>query len=146
MAANVIFRGPSELQQQVQTITLPVAGAYLPGEFVVSDGIEFTRAAEAVANMQILTNRDFYGQGLDDAYAANDSGIAYRIAPDLNFQVRMAAATYAYNDELTVDANGRLAAASTGDIVVATFTGVPGAFTAGQLADVTIANSYAKPA
>ena len=44
--SNVIYRGPVE--REPETINLPVAGAYLPGIFVTSDGAELTQAADGM--------------------------------------------------------------------------------------------------
>jgi len=142
---NVIFRGPTE--KQPTTVSLPVAGAYLPGIFVEATATELVMLTTAVDKLpMILTNRDFYDQAVDDAYLDEDTGIAYNLEPGMVFQARMAAATYALNAPLTIAANGRLAAATAGDVVVAFFSGTAGAVTAGALADVTIANSYVKAA
>lgn len=145
MSGNVIFRGPTE--KQATTISLPVAGAYLPGTFVEATATELVQITTAIAKRPLLlTNRDFYGQGLETAYADEDTGIAYELEPNFVVQARVAAATYAKGAPLTVAANGRLAAATVGTVVVAFFDDTPGAFTAGQLADVIIANSYVVPA
>lgn len=143
---NVIFRGPTEKQPQTVSDKL-VAGAYLPGTFVEESATEFDQLTTALNKLPLLlTNRDFYGQDITTAYADEDTGVAYKLEPGLMFQARLAAATYALNDPLTIAAAGRLAAATGGTTVVAFFTGVPGTFAAGALADVTIANSYIKPA
>jgi len=143
--ANAIFRGPTE--KQPTTVSLPVVGAYLPGSFVEATATELVRLNTAVDKLpMILTNRDFYDQAVSDAYLDGDTGIAYNLEPGMVFQARMAAATYALNTPLTIAASGRMAAATTGDVVVAFFSGTAGAVTADALADVTIANSYVKAA
>lgn len=143
--ANVIFRGPTE--KQARTVSLPVAGAYLPGVFVSSDGAALTVLTTAVGKEPLLlSNRDFYGQDVETAYAALDTGIAYHLEVGFQMQARLAAATYAVNDPLTIGASGYLTAATLGTVVVAFFAGVAGAKTAGQLDDVTIANSFVVPA
>ena len=143
--ANVIYRGP--VAKEPQTINLPVAGAYLPGTFVTSDGDELTQATDADAKVYLLGNRRFMEQGLDDAYEEDDTAVAYEVLPGERYQARMAAATYTKGDALTVGAAGRLAAAATaGDNIVAYFDGSTGAVTAGALADVIIANGYTVPA
>ena len=139
--ANVIFRGPTE--KQARTVSVPLAGAYLPGVFVEENGTVMTVLTTAVGkNPLLLTNRDFYGQGVEDAYASGDTGIAYILEDGFQMQARVAAATYAANAPLTIGASGYLVAATAGTNVVAHFKGIPGAFTAGQLTDVTIASAY----
>tara|TARA_B100001179_G_scaffold223739_1_gene201636 strand:- start:3600 stop:4040 length:441 start_codon:yes stop_codon:yes gene_type:complete len=139
--ANVIFRGPTE--RQPHTISLPVSGALKPGVFVEATATELVVLTTANGkNPRLLTNRDFYGQTVEDAYTDGDTGLGYKIEPTFDFLARVAAATYAINDPLTIGANGYLKAAAAGDVVVAHFTGVAGAKSAGDLVDVTIANSY----
>lgn len=146
MSGNLIFRGPTE-KQPITVSDLPVAGAYLPGTFVEETATQLAQITTAVAKRPLLlTNRDFYGQGLDDAYDSGDTGVAYEIEPGMVFQARLAAATYAKGAPLTIAASGRLAAATAGTVVVAFFDDTPGAFSAGDLADVIIANSYTVPA
>lgn len=142
--ANVIYRGP--IAREPQTINLPVAGAYLPGTFVTSDGEEFTQAAAATGRLLLLSNRRFYDQGPDDAYEAGETGVAYRIEPDQEYTAAMAAGTYAHGDELTVNASGQLAAAATGDLVIAYVDGAGGTLEAGDRYDVVIADTYTVPA
>jgi hypothetical protein len=140
--ANVIYRGP--VASEPQTINLPVAGAYLPGTFVTSDGAELTQATTAVdQKVYLLSNRRFMEQGIADAYVADDTAVAYEVAPNEVYQARMAAATYAKGAALTVAASGRLAAAASGNPIVAYFDGTAGAVTAGAFADVIIANGTA---
>ena len=142
--ANVIYRGP--IAREPQTINLPVAGAYLPGTFVTSDGAELTQATAAGDRLLLLSNRRFYEQGPDDAYLADETAVAYRIEPDQEYSAAMAAGTYAHGDALTVAAVGRLAAATAGDVVVAYVDGPGGTLDAGTRYDVVIANSYVLPA
>jgi len=140
--ANVIYRGP--VASEPQAINLPVAGAYLPGTFVTSDGAELTQATTAVdQKIYLLSNRRFMEHGIADAYMADDTAVAYEVAPNEVYQARMAAATYAKGDALTVAASGRLAAAASGNPIVAYFDGTAGAVTAGAFADVIIANGTA---
>lgn len=142
--ANLIFRGP--VTKEPVTINLPTAAAdYLPGTFVTSDGSELTLATTAEdQEVYLLSNRRFMEQDLDTVYANGDTAIAYVIEAGYQMQARLAAATYTAGQPLTVAALGRLAAAASGDPIVAYFDGTPGAFTAGALADVRIANSSAK--
>jgi len=142
--SNVIYRGPVE--REPETINLPAVGAYLPGLFVTSDGDELTLAGVGGARVLLLSNRRFYDQGLADAYAAGETAVAYRLRPDDEFQARLAAGTYAHGDALAVDANGRLAAAGLSAVVIAHYNQAGATLSAGDLADVVIANSYVTPA
>ena len=143
MTAKVIYRGP--VDREPTSVNLPVAGAYLPGELVVSNGSTLTRAVAANADEQllVLSNRDFSGQTVGTAYASGDTGIAYRTRPDDEYNVRFAAGTYTKGQALTVDADGRMAAAAAGDPVFAYYDGAGLALAAGDLDDVVIANRVA---
>jgi|TARA_Y100000296_G_C5180054_1_gene263554 hypothetical protein len=142
MMANVIFRGPARVQPE--TVNLPVAGAYLPGTFVKSDGATLTQAADATGRLLLLSNRDMYTQGVTDAYAADETGVAYRIQPEYEMQAAFAAGTYTTGQELTLNASGQLTAAAATNLVVAFFDQAGATLTAGQLADVVIADTYTK--
>ncbi len=142
--ANTVYRGP--VDQQPHTITGLVDGALLPATFVTFDGTDFSQATTAGGRLMILTNRDFYTQTILDAYADNETGMAYRIKPEDEFQSAFAAGTYTFGQELTVAASGRLAAAAADVVVVAFFDQAGATLTAGDLADVVIANSYVKSA
>lgn len=142
MSGNVIFRGPTE-KQPITVSDKPVAGAYLPGTFVEATATQLAQITTAVAKRPLLlANRDFYDQGLDTAYASGDTGVAYELEPGMVFQARVAAATYAKGAPMTVGASGRLVAASAGSVVVGFFDDDPGAYSAGDLADFIVANSY----
>jgi hypothetical protein len=123
---------------------MTVADAYLPGTLVTEDGAEFTLAtsSEIEAELLILSNRQFYDHDIATAYASGDTGVAYRPKPGEVYQVRLAAATYAKGDTLTIGAGGRLRKTSTDERVLAFFDGVAGEFSVGDLADVRIANSF----
>lgn len=141
--AKVIYRGPAN--EEPRTLSdRTVAGAYLPGTFVVVGESTFTQATAPGGRVALLTNRDFYDQSVTTAYASGDTGVAYRIKPEHQVQCAMAAATYTFGQELTIAAAGRLAAASSGDIVVAFFDQAGAVISAGALCDVVIANSYTK--
>lgn len=140
--ANTVYRGP--IDQQPHTITALVDGALLPASFVTYDGTDFAQATAAGGRLFVLMNRDFYTQTILDAYEDNETGVAYRIKPEDEFQSVMAAGTYTYGQELTVGASGRLTAAASTDIVVAFYDQAGAALSAGNLADVVIANSYVK--
>ena len=120
MAGNVIYRGP--IKDEPETVSdKTVAGAYLPGILVT----------ESASALTVAT-----------AYASGDTGVAYRPRPGEIYQVRVAATTYAKSDPLTVGASGYLEDAAAGERVLAFFEDTPGAYSAGDLADVRIANSF----
>lgn len=144
-----IYRGPADRQPKtVSDKTL--AGAYLPATFVTEGASTLTQATAFAANLRLLGNRDFYSEGaftatdpLLTAYASGDTGVAYVLEPGQQYQAAVAAATYTWGQELTVAASGRLAAASSGNVVVA-YSRSAGAKSAGDLIDIEIANHYAK--
>lgn len=150
--ANRIFRGPAA--HQPRTVSeKSVAGAYLPGTFVTEGATQLTQAVAFGPLLRLLADRDFYSSigshfdatdPLKAPYAANDTAVAYVLEPTHRYQAAVAAAVYTFGQELTVAASGRLAAAASGDVVVAYFSGAPGAKAAGDLVDVEIANFYAK--
>ncbi len=146
MSGNVIYRGP--IDRQPRTINLPVTGALLPGTFVENTATALAQITTALAKRPLVLGVvDFADQTIADAYVSGDTGVAYEPQPGDVFQCALAAATYAKNAPLKISAAGRLAAATTaGDIVVAFFDDTPGAYAAGALADVIIANSYNVPA
>lgn len=145
MAGHTIFRYPTE-KQPTTVSDKPVAGAYLPGTWVeeTASGLTQVTAHTGAAGKLplLLTNRDFYGQDVDTAYASGDTGVAYETEPGMIFQCRLAAATYTANQPLTIGASGRLVAAVDAHVVVGFFADTPGAYAAGALADVIMANSY----
>ena len=149
--ANRIYRGP--VDRQPHTVSdKPVAGAYMPGTFVLETATNLTQATTAVGMLRILADRDFYGNPIGvatapnmTAYASGDTGVAYIIEPAQEYQAAVAAATYAFGQELTVAAGGRLAAAATGNPVVA-FCKQADTAAAGALIDVEIADRYTKAA
>ena len=145
MAGNVIFRGP--ITKQPRTIQKEVAGAYAVGTFVEETATTLAQITTALAKRPLLLgNADYAGQDIATPYASGDTGVAYELEPGMVFQAALAAATYAKDAPLTIAASGRLTAATAGTKVVAFFSDTPGAFTAGQLADVVIADGYVVPA
>lgn len=140
--SNTIYRGP--VANEPETLNLPVAGAYSPGICVTEDGSNLTvaTAADMEAELLVLSNVRFSDQTVADAYASGDTGIAYRPKPGEVFQCRVAAATYAKGDPLTIGASGYLTAAATTNMVFAYFDGVAGAKSAGDLVDVRWANQF----
>lgn len=144
MAGNVIYRGP--VDRQPHTINKEVAGAYVPGTFVEETATTLAQITTALAKRPLILGvADYVGQLVTTAYTSGDTGVAYEIEPGQVYQASLAAATYAKNAPLTVAASGRLAAATSGTRVVAYFDDTPGAYTAGQLADVVIADGYIVP-
>lgn len=148
MAGNVIYRGPVTSGWQPRTVSdKTVAGAYLPGTFVEEAASTLVQLTTALAKLpMILSNMEFKDQDIDTAYASGDTGVAYHLEPGQVYQARLAAATYAKDAPLTIGASGRLTAATAATPVVAFFSDIPGAYSAGDLADVVIANTYTVPA
>ena len=143
MAGNVIYRSP--IKDEPETVSdKTVAGAYLPGILVTESASALTVAtgANIEDDLLVLSNRRFYGQDVATAYASGDTGVAYRPRPGEIYQVRVAGTTYAKSDPLTVGASGYLEDAAAGERVLAFFEDTPGAYSAGDLADVRIANSF----
>jgi hypothetical protein len=127
------------------TITAVVTGALLPATFVTYDGTNFAQATAGAGNrLFMLNNLDFYTQTILDAYTTGETGVAYRLTPEQEYQSTMAADTYTHGQELTVNASGQLAAAASTNLVVAFFDQAGTTLLAGDLADVVIANSYIK--
>lgn len=144
MAGNVIYRGPND--RQPHTIQKEVAGAYVVGTFVEETATTLAQITTALAKRPlILGNAEYAGQDIATAYTSGDTGVAYVPEPGQVYQARVAAATYAKGAPLTIAASGRLAAATAATVVVAFFDDTPGAYSAGDLADVVIANSYTVP-
>jgi hypothetical protein len=142
--ANRVYRGP--VTEEPATVTGLVDGALLPATIVKFDGTDLSQAAatDDEARLLVLNNNDYNGQDILTAYSDNDTGAAYRIKPEQEFQVAMAAGTYAFGDALTVAASGRLAVAASGDAIIAYFDQAGGTLNAGDLADVVIANRLVK--
>ncbi len=140
--ANVIYRGPVE--REAETLNLPVTGAYLPGTFVTkaSTGSVVT-ATSGTGRLLLLSNPRFLERDIDTAYAAGETGIQYRIEPEQEYYARAVIGNYADQAELTVTADGVLAAATSGDAVVAFVDGAINLVAAGFM-DVVIASRYIK--
>lgn len=146
---RTVYKGPNG-RQPVTTDARTVNGALLPCTFVTETATQFNQATAAGPNLRLLANRDFYSTGqldandpLKTAYASGDTGVAYVLEPGQRYLVAVAAATYSYGQALTVAAAGRMAAATTGNVVVA-FSREVGARSAGDLIEVEIANFYAQ--
>lgn len=143
---NRIIR--DQQHEDIRTVSRAVSGALLPGTFVTSSATTLSQATTGAAGrLYLLGNRDFYDQDTLQAYTSGETGVAYRLRPDLEVCAAVAAATYTFGQELTVGAAGRLVAAATGNVVVAHFDDVAKsgvAQSAGALCDVVIANAYTK--
>ena len=150
MSGNRVYRGPAD--RQPHTVTDRVLGAALLPATAVLIGATITQAmTPSGGRVGILGERDFaHGNGLDTtsplltAYANGDTPVVYLPEPQQTYTMAMAAATYSRGQELTIAASGRLAAAASGNIVVAHYDDTTLTRTAGQLADVVWANAYTK--
>lgn len=150
--ANRIYTGPQDRQPKTLT-NRTCAAALLPGTWV---SILIATVAQATAptavRLGLLGERDWYSTGQLDAndplkvaYASGDTAQVYIPEPGQTYMSAVAAATYTNGQELTVAANGRLAAAASGNVVVAYYDGPNSvARSAGDLVDVVIANFYTK--
>ena len=116
MTANVIYRGPVE--REPETLNIPVATTPLPG-IAVTIGATLAAATSGTGRFGILSNRRMYGQDINTAYAAGETGIVYRVEPEQEYQVRTAAAAYTKGQELTIGAGGSFVAAAATNLVVA---------------------------
>ena len=116
MTANVIYRGPVE--REPETLNIPVAATPLPG-IAVTIGATLAAATSGTGRFGILSNRRMYGQDINTAYAAGETGIVYRVEPEQEYQVRTAAAAYTKGQELTIGAGGSFVAAASTKLVVA---------------------------
>lgn len=141
--SNVIYRGP--IKDEPETVSdKTVAGAYLPGILVTEGAAVLTvaTASNIEDDLLVLSNSRFTGQDVATAYTSGDTGVAYRPRPGEIYNARLAGATYAKGDALTVGASGYFVAAAAGERVLAFFEGTAGAISAGALDDVRIANSF----
>lgn len=152
MAGNRVFRGSCDHPRVISDRT--VSGALLPCTAVSIGASTLTQATTPSAvRLALLMNRDFYAPTADaftttnplqSAYVSGETGLAMVIRPGDEVVWAMAAATYTNGQELTVAASGRLAAAASGNVVVAYFDETGATKSAGDLADVCIANFYTK--
>lgn len=149
---NRVYRSGSGVPRPRTITDKTVSGALLPGTAVFI-GAQLTQAAAPTGGrLAILGDRDYFAAGgialatdpLLTPYTSGESGVAYLPKPDDEYAMAMAAATYTYGQELTVAASGRLAAAASGNVVVAYFDQPGKAVAAGELADVVWANAYTK--
>lgn len=150
MAGNRIFRSYRSEPRTISDRT--VSGALLPATAVFVGATQLTQATSASGGrLALLGDREFYALAINSVpdplmtpYASGETGIAYLLTPQDEVNWAMAAGTYTNGQELTVAAGGRLAAAASGNIVVAHFDQAGATLAAGALADVCIANHYTK--
>lgn len=150
--ANRAFRSANRDPRIISDRT--VSGALLPCTAVAIGASQLTQATSpSGVRLGLLMPRDFYGSAASaftatdpmlTAYVSGETGLALTLEPDHQVQWAMAAGTYTNGQELTVSASGRLTAASAGNIVVAHFDQAGLTLSAGDLADVCIANFYTK--
>lgn len=141
--ANTIFRGQTE--NEAKTLNLQVTGAYLPGTFVKKDATgKAVTATDGTGRLLLLSNPRYLERDITTAYAADETGIQYRLEPEQEYQAIAVLGNYADQAELTVNANGQLAAATTGAVVVAFVDGAKNITDATGFLDIVIANSYVK--
>lgn len=141
--AKQIYRGTNPEMPTVSN--LKTAGAYVVGSFCTASTTTLTQATSPVGRLFLLSNREFYGQSVTDTYASGDTAVAYELIAKEPYVGRFAAATYTTNQELTIGASGRLAAAASTNIVVGFYTGSGVALSAGDLDDFVAADAYIKP-
>lgn len=146
---NRAYVGPAHEQPYVIS-DKTVGSALLPCTFVTEGATAFTQATAFGPNLRLLSNRDFYSLGQYDAvdplltaYASGDSASAFVITPGQRYMIAAANATYTFGQELTVAASGRVAGASSTNVVIG-FAREAGAKAAGALIEVEIAMPYVK--
>lgn len=142
MSGNMIWRG--RIDKQPHTVNLPVTGTLLPGTLVEDvAGVLTTLTTAMKKNFYVLGELDIIGRSVATAYADGETAIAYECEDHQVYQCRMAAATYAKGDALTIGASGRMTKASTiSTVVVAYFSDDNLVASAGDLADCIIANAH----
>jgi hypothetical protein len=150
--ANRILRSAREHARYVTDRT--VSGALLPATAVFVGATQLTQAtAVSGGRLALLADRDYYGataagftstDPLLTPYTSGETGAAVLIEPQMEVSWAMAAGTYTNGQELTVAASGRLAAAASGNIVVAHFDQTGATLAAGTVADVCVTNFYTK--
>lgn len=141
--ANVIYRGPVE--REPETLNLQVTGAYLPGTFVKKAATgKVVTATDGTGRLLLLSNPRYLERDIATAYAADETGVQYRLEPEQEYQAIAVLGNYADQAELTVNASGQLAAAVAGNVVVAFVDGAKNITDATGFLDIVIANSYVK--
>lgn len=145
---NNVYLGPAG-RSPITVSSKTLAASYLPCTFVTEGASTLTQATAAGGNLLILgtpLNQAGHFTSTDTlktAITSGDVALAYEPVTGEEYQVAFAAATYTFGQELTVAASGRMAAATTGQVVVAV-TRFAGTLSAGDLGKVKIVNYYAK--
>ena len=148
---NRAYVGPAN-RQPIVISSKTVGSALLPCTFVTEGASAFTQATAFGPNIRLLAPRDWYAPFADMvsstdplliAYASGDSASAFCLEPLQRYMVAMAAATYTFGQELTISTAGRLAGASSTNIVIG-FAREAGAKSAGAVMEVEICAPYVK--
>lgn len=117
MAGNVIFRGPTH--EQPDTVNLSVNGALKPGSFVVESANRLAQATGGAGRVMALSNRRFYEGDITTPYEDGETGVAYRLRPEDEYNLLAATGNYTKGAPLSINGDGVLAAASANDVIVA---------------------------
>ena len=138
--ANVIYRGPVSCEPL--TINKQVKTGLLPGvAVVIAAGLFESAAAGGKGRLMVLGNMAFAGQAVDAPYSANDTGAAFRLEPEQEYQVLSPAGkTLVHGDPLTTDSNGKWIKATAGKIIRAWYDGKGETTSGDTLIDVVIAS------
>jgi hypothetical protein len=150
MPAVRVYLGPNDSRQPITTPAKALGAALLPATFVTETATSFTQATAFGPNLRLLADRDYFSEAhfnttdhLKVAYASGETAQGYVLEVGQRYNAAAAAATYTFGQALTVGANGRLAAATTGNIVVG-FAREAGAKAAGDMLAFEVANHYAQ--
>ena len=118
--ANVIYRGP--IKDEPKPFRQDGCGRVPSGHSRnrKRNCLTVATGSNIEDDLCILSTADFSGQDVATALRpAGDTGVAYRPRPGEVYQVRLAGATYAKGDGLTVGASGYLETAASGERVLA---------------------------
>jgi len=150
MASTRVYLGPNDSRQPITTPAKTLGAALLPATFVTEGASGFTQATAFGPNLRLLSDRDYFSEAhfnttdhLKVAYASGETAQGYVLEVGQRYQAAAAAATYTFGQELTVAANGRLAAAASTNVVVG-FAREAGAKAAGDMLAFEVANHYVK--
>ncbi|NUL36634.1 hypothetical protein [Kosakonia sacchari] len=138
MVANVIYRGP--VTREPLTVNLPVNGAYNPGSIVYEANGKLVLSAGTEPRWMILSNRRFTGQDVSTAYTSGETGVAYRVEGEQEYNAMLVGAAYTKGMELKRSASpaGAFAAAASGEQVVAVFDEADRTLATNGLGDIVI--------
>ncbi|WP_102867892.1 hypothetical protein [Pseudovibrio exalbescens] len=117
---NKIFAGPYTMALP-QVRELPAAdGNIKPGNLIVDAAGSFTNAGAATTGKVYVAQDNYLAMGgADDAYPSGDVVIGMEAQDSFIYRVRLAASqNVAVGSALTTAANGEVAVATTGDMVV----------------------------